>query len=89
MIVGSGRPSVNVDGHGIFSGIAVVVVVSFCNAPLRRGIVSFDSRKFVRARNTANANAIKKAQVLRSVARVVMSVATTLISYVWHVTSQD
>jgi hypothetical protein len=44
MSLGSGRPSVNVDGHCIFSGSVVVVVVPVSSVdsdevPLRRGIV--------------------------------------------------
>jgi hypothetical protein len=44
MSLGSGSPSVNVDGHDIFSGSVVVVVVPVSSvdiegAPLRRGIL--------------------------------------------------
>ena len=42
MIFGSGRPSVNVDGHGVFSGSVVVVDVGFVDSdevPLLRGML--------------------------------------------------
>jgi hypothetical protein len=46
MIVGRGRPSVNVEGHGTFSGSIVVVVedvssVDSEEVPLRRGMSRF------------------------------------------------
>jgi hypothetical protein len=58
MILGSGRPSVNVDGHSIFSGNVVVVVVpeSSVNSdevPLRRGILWFDRVSMPRAIRSA------------------------------------
>jgi hypothetical protein len=48
MIFGSGRPSVNVDGHCTLSGSVVVVVTPVVSSvdsdevPLRRGILCFD-----------------------------------------------
>lgn len=42
MILGSDKPSVKVDGHGVFSGSVVVVAVGLVDndeVPLRRGMV--------------------------------------------------
>jgi hypothetical protein len=53
-MVGSGKPSVNVDGHGTFSGSAVVVVPSVdCDeVPLRRGILEFGKRRITKEKKS-------------------------------------
>jgi hypothetical protein len=55
MILGSGKPSVNVDGHGTLSGSVVVVVplVDSDEVPLRRGIVEFGKRRITKKENSA------------------------------------
>jgi hypothetical protein len=50
MILGSGRPSVKVDGQGVFSGSVVVVPVvslDIVEVPLRRGIAKLEMREVV------------------------------------------
>jgi hypothetical protein len=59
MIVGRGRPSVNVEGHGTFSGSVVVVVVLVPSVdsdevPLRRGMLRFGCRNSTIVKKSAS-----------------------------------
>jgi hypothetical protein len=77
MIVGSGRPSVNVEGHGTFSGSVVVVVVVVVlsvdseEVPPRRGILSLGRYDITNAEINVTSTTIRIKEKLRGAASVI------------------